>query len=566
MTIAAYPEVDIITQPPTVGAKVTRSAQGSYGTSGNWEYVSWDTLVFDSDGMRDPVNTTRLYARTPGKYFVYGRIHWLSNASASRRDIIFRKNGTTTIDGLGGTPLASQEFSTVAFQVIDLAAGDYIELGIYSGVNNLQFYGSEHLSHFGMVLLSGNANGLPSGARVERATAQTGLASGAWTPITFTSVVSDSDALWNGATRLYARKSGWYVASGFTTLTSPNTTGSYRIARLRLNDTKALVEVEGPVKASDIRFGPTSIVFLRAGDYVTLEVYHDSGTPAVTSAGANYETALELVCITGTTVSTRPAPTASLHRTTATSALTANTWTPILLTVAEWDTDRFFDSVAGWFVCRIPGTYEFHARAHFAAGTGLRQLGIVKNENYNPVSAGWESESSVDLATSRAAVLSTSTVLRMNVGDVVRLHALTSTSLAVTSAQLRAVLVEPVSQAAIMAPEAWRVIGAAGEPAFNGAWVNFDATTFPPARFYKDPSGIVRLEGLVKTGTIGTHIFDLPVGYRPEKWLHIATASNGAFGMLEITGVNHATTPGRVVASAGNSAWFSLSGIEFRAA
>ncbi len=71
--------------------------------------------------------------------------------------------------------------------------------------------------------------------------------------------------------------------------------------------------------------------------------------------------------------------------------------------------------------------------------------------------------------------------------------------------------------------EAIHLVGAPGEPAFEGGSSNASAPTvsgLPPAGFYKDHEGIVHLEGVVKVGkpaTIGSlvPIFTLPPGFRP---------------------------------------------------
>lgn len=93
---------------------------------------------------------------------------------------------------------------------------------------------------------------------------------------------------------------------------------------------------------------------------------------------------------------------------------------------------------------------------------------------------------------------------------------------------------------------------------FTNSWVNYDTTTFGACAYRKDASGTVFLKGLVKTGTMGTGIFTLPAGYRPEKTCHIATIANGAFA-----GINIAYATGIVMAQYGSNVWFSLDGISF---
>lgn len=112
--------------------------------------------------------------------------------------------------------------------------------------------------------------------------------------------------------------------------------------------------------------------------------------------------------------------------------------------------------------------------------------------------------------------------------------------------------------------ESPHVVGAAGEPAFENGWVNFGsgALTYEGARFWKDPTGRVHLEGMVKSGTLGLAatgvIFTLPVGYRPGNSHQFAVVSNSLFGQAAVA------SDGKVYAIAGNNASFTLSGISFK--
>jgi len=110
--------------------------------------------------------------------------------------------------------------------------------------------------------------------------------------------------------------------------------------------------------------------------------------------------------------------------------------------------------------------------------------------------------------------------------------------------------------------EEWReVLGGIG---FENSWVNFggsDAT----AAFYKDATGIVRLKGFIKNGTLDVAAFTLPAGYCVSTSQHFPTTSyNGSafiYGSIEIlaNGQVRPRTPG-------HNAGFSLAPISFRAA
>lgn len=98
-------------------------------------------------------------------------------------------------------------------------------------------------------------------------------------------------------------------------------------------------------------------------------------------------------------------------------------------------------------------------------------------------------------------------------------------------------------------------------PTLQNSWVNFDATHFSPAGYRKDGNGFVHLRGLIKSGvtTVGTTLFTLPTGYRPELTVIHAVASNDAFGEARVN------NDGTVTINAGTS-WFCLDGITFYAA
>ena len=57
-------------------------------------------------------------------------------------------------------------------------------------------------------------------------------------------------------------------------------------------------------------------------------------------------------------------------------------------------------------------------------------------------------------------------------------------------------------------------------PTLLNSWVNF-GSPFQTARYRKDASGIVHVQGLIKDGTAtdGTTLFTLPAGYRPDAQL-----------------------------------------------
>lgn len=104
-----------------------------------------------------------------------------------------------------------------------------------------------------------------------------------------------------------------------------------------------------------------------------------------------------------------------------------------------------------------------------------------------------------------------------------------------------------------MSVETPHSVGGASEPAFQNSWVNFSAG-WQSARFWKDPMGVVHLEGLIKSGTPGSTsvAFTLPAGYRPSLDLTCATYSAAGVGRITVK------ASGDVVVEAGSTTWTSL--------
>jgi hypothetical protein len=98
----------------------------------------------------------------------------------------------------------------------------------------------------------------------------------------------------------------------------------------------------------------------------------------------------------------------------------------------------------------------------------------------------------------------------------------------------------------------------------NG-WTNYStgAGAYALASYYKDPFGIVHLDGLIKNGTAtaGTLLFTLPVGYRPiGTGIYVQHSDITAKQVRVDVGVS-----GTVTIQEAAGSWISLSGISFRA-
>lgn len=101
-------------------------------------------------------------------------------------------------------------------------------------------------------------------------------------------------------------------------------------------------------------------------------------------------------------------------------------------------------------------------------------------------------------------------------------------------------------------------------PTFQNGWTNYGAG-YANVQYGQDPYGVVHIRGIAKSGTLGSTIFTLPVGWRPE------AAAAGPAQFPSATGVGPAnitiSNTGAVVApsTAGSNALLPLGGINYPA-
>jgi hypothetical protein len=135
---------------------------------------------------------------------------------------------------------------------------------------------------------------------------------------------------------------------------------------------------------------------------------------------------------------------------------------------------------------------------------------------------------------------------------------------AATDVELAAAIADKVTAAGLVAaltPEPWHVVGAAGEPAYTNGVVALAGQ--PGARFYKDPFGVVHLEGLVDHPSgAAVAAFTLPAGYRPDSLRYFTQNRHDQFnaGRVEIR------VDGIVQLAHNSTNYVSLDGITYRAA
>jgi hypothetical protein len=87
---------------------------------------------------------------------------------------------------------------------------------------------------------------------------------------------------------------------------------------------------------------------------------------------------------------------------------------------------------------------------------------------------------------------------------------------------------------------------------FLNAWANFSPTTDTVARYRLEPCGVVRMQGLISGGVLGSSAFTLPEALWPVERFIYSPVSGGVGGRLDVN------PDGSVVPVAASNAFFGL--------
>lgn len=102
------------------------------------------------------------------------------------------------------------------------------------------------------------------------------------------------------------------------------------------------------------------------------------------------------------------------------------------------------------------------------------------------------------------------------------------------------VAIVPLLRVLAAAVQAWVEIGSPGAPAFQNGWVNY-GSSFATAAYYIDPFGVVHIKGSVKSGTLGSPIFTLPVGPVGDRVFAVDSGNGSATGEVIVSSNGNVT-------------------------
>lgn len=126
------------------GCRLGRSAALSV-TQNTTTPIPWDVETFDTDGYHDSTHPTRITIPVAGKYYFQAQVMDSAHAVDSYTQLRLMKNGSevahggrfTYGSGVGGSVGIVSPFKTDVVAILDLAAGDVIEVEAYTANNGM---------------------------------------------------------------------------------------------------------------------------------------------------------------------------------------------------------------------------------------------------------------------------------------------------------------------------------------------------------------------------------------------------------------------------------------------
>jgi hypothetical protein len=266
-----------------IGASVYHSTTQSTTTSVVAK-KDFDSEDFDTDGFHDnSTNNSRLTIPTGmgGKYLVVASIDWASN-STNERYVAIIKNNTTEYATSRITANSTAETAQSVSAVLDLAAGDYVEVQVYqTSGGNLNAGVNSRGRRFSIAKLDSGKVGAGIGAKAYNDGTQS-IATGTVTGIALASEEFDTDGFHTtgGSNTRFTIPSGLggkYLLVGQTMWATPDPSDE---VGFRLDGT-TLVRTGwtgASAATTNGRVNVVAVADLAAGQYVELVAYQNTGS------------------------------------------------------------------------------------------------------------------------------------------------------------------------------------------------------------------------------------------------------------------------------------------------
>lgn len=475
-------------------------------------------------------------ARTPGIY-LFEAVIGLSTGALSAGQLSIFKNGIAN-------QIAIEQFVNEANKTIStvtrLAAGDFLMLrlsnqsGSSATVDAATATGPQYQNGVKMTWLGGagqtvDERGVPA-ARTNGLSALQTIPHNTDTAISWNSVEDyDTDNIHDLVTnpsRFTIKTPGLYsINASLAWNADPANQAGVRLLRLKKNG-NTIAENDRLPNSDSIHSWFQSVsttILLAAGDYVELIATQDSGvSKSVGQASGDNRNYFSISLVgSGKTVT----PYARAYNS-VTQAIPGGTNTAIGFNSERADNDTMHDPTTNntRMVARTAGVYAISAHIGLSAPLTTGRFAIWLRKTF---ASGGNSIMAIGNIPANAYEGSVATLDEMAVGDYYEVLVFSAGAVTVDNGQsynaefaMVKVGAPIAGQTGIDPVEGTHLVGAAGEPAFQGNWSN-EGGVYRPAGFYKDRgrvyiSGIVRpAGGPPSPAPTSTLVFVLPVGYRP---------------------------------------------------
>jgi hypothetical protein len=307
-----------IVERPTCGLSDSRTASADYVLANGTTYaIHWYDEDWDSHGVHSTSsNRSRITAPTgwAGVYLVLASVTVAGGDPDGYRRASIRKNGSTIYGESEQTPASGKGRTTVHVAAfVDLSVGDYVEIETYQNsgttlqlLGNLDddelgctcqvIYWGDTASNSSALNLTGpdaysdlddwwdgdvvgSFSRLRSRPVARFSSSTTSVADSTWATLTTTSEVFDNCAMHStssNTSRLTAPIDGMYLViaqGGWASSTVGN-----RSLRLKYNGNSTGVRSQSPPISGALSVQVAAFVALEAGEYMEVEIYHESGS------------------------------------------------------------------------------------------------------------------------------------------------------------------------------------------------------------------------------------------------------------------------------------------------
>jgi hypothetical protein len=135
------------------GASLTHSVTQATQTA-TTTVLSYNTVEFDTGGLYDPANATRLTAPTDGIYLVTFNMRWNTVSGGQRYTDIYLNNTRIICQSAQMSQTGETAVPSSISTIIKLSAGDYVETRLYQESGVQVSTSSTFAPRFGMARLN----------------------------------------------------------------------------------------------------------------------------------------------------------------------------------------------------------------------------------------------------------------------------------------------------------------------------------------------------------------------------------------------------------------------------